>query len=93
MEIIGHTTYRELTAQQHDDFKSVFEKFFNDIKPVRLVEIGTAQGGAALAFNDIMKSLQYPYQFRSYDVNEYPWYSRLIDEGIDLRIELSLIHI
>jgi cephalosporin hydroxylase len=87
MTMTGCTSYRELTAQQHDNFKSVFEKFLPEIKPVRLVEIGTAGGGTTLAINDIMKTLGYSYEFRSYDIYEHPWYHRLPEEGIDLRIE------
>jgi hypothetical protein len=34
-----------------------------------------------------MKTLGYSYEFRSYDIYEHPWYHRLPEEGIDLRIE------
>ena len=87
MAITGCTSYRELSAQQHDNFKSVFERFLPEIRPARIIEIGTAGGGTTLAINDIMKTLGYPYEFRSYDIYEHPWYHRLPEEGVDLRIE------
>lgn len=87
MAITGCTSYRDLSAQQHDNFKSVFERFLPEIRPARIIEIGTAGGGTTLAINDIMKTLGYSYEFRSYDIYEHPWYHRLPEEGIDLRIE------
>jgi hypothetical protein len=92
MAITGCTSYRELSAQQHDNFKSVFEKFLPEIRPARIIEIGTAGGGTTLAINDIMKTLGYDYQFRSYDIYEHPWYHRLPEEGVDLRIENLFDH-
>lgn len=92
MSIIGCTSYRDLSAQQHDNFKSVFEKFLPEIRPARIIEIGTAGGGTTLAINDIMKTLGYSYEFRSYDIYEHPWYHRLTEEGIDLRIENLFDH-
>ena len=86
-EITGHTEYKGLTSQQHENFYVVFEKFINDVKPERILEIGTAGGGTTLALTDIMSSLNMPNRIRSYEVNDSPYYEKLYSAGVDLRIE------
>jgi len=86
-DIIGATSYSGLTAMQVDNFKDVFEKFLKDIRPARILEIGTSSGGLTMALNDIMMSLEIPYDIRTYDVNDQLWFWRLENDGIDVRIE------
>lgn len=90
--IIGATSYADLSAQQVDHFKSVFEKFITEIEPVRILEIGTAGGGLTLALNDIMNTLNIPFTIRTYDVYDQSWYWRLEVEGIEVRIENIFNH-
>lgn len=86
-EIKGHCVYTDYAAQQVDDFYPVFETFLNTIKPVRILEIGTAQGGFISAVADIMKTIQ-PCQIRSYDIYEQHWYKDIAKgRGVDIRIE------
>ena len=42
MAITGCTSYEGLSVQQHDDVFDVFKQFLLDIKPARILEIGTA---------------------------------------------------
>lgn len=86
-EIRGLCVYTHYAAQQVDDFYPVFEKFLNEIKPVRILEIGTAQGGFLTAIADIMKDVG-PCNIRSYDIYEQHWYKDIMDRtGVDIRIE------
>lgn len=91
-EITGHMGYKGLTAMQHRSFYTVFDKFLSDIKPERILEIGTAGGGTTLALNDIMVRLNLPNRVRSYEVNNNPDYEKLYSAGIDLRIENIFNH-
>jgi cephalosporin hydroxylase len=91
-EITGHTEYKNLTSQQHKNFYGVFEKFISDVKPERILEIGTAGGGTTLALNDIMLSMNKTNRIRSYEVNDSPYYKKLYSAGIDLRIENIFNH-
>jgi hypothetical protein len=86
-EMTGYIVYKDLVAMQHDNFYSVFEKFLREIKPDRILEIGTAGGGTILALNDIMLSLNKPCEIRTYDISGRSVYSKIIETGIDLRIE------
>lgn len=91
-EITGHIGYKDLTAMQHPNFYSVFERFLTNIKPERILEIGTAGGGTTLAINDIMLGLNLPNRIRSYEVNDSSYYNQLYSAGIDLRIENIFNH-
>ena len=55
--VLGHTTYNGYTAQQHNDFFNVFKKFLTEIKPARVLEIGTAGGGFILAIREILNEI------------------------------------
>ena len=86
-EIRGLCIYKDYAAQQVDNFYTVFEKFLNEIKPVRIIEIGTAQGGFITAVADIMKDVG-RCQIRSYDIYEQHWYVDIAkSRNIDIRIE------
>lgn len=87
VEMTGYITYKGLTAMQHENFYAVFEKFISEIKPERILEIGTAGGGTTLALRDIALSLDLSIDIRTYDVAHRCTYERLIDFGIDSRVE------
>lgn len=48
-----HSSVFGMDAQQHHDAYEVFYKFILDIKPHRILEIGTARGG----FTQFLKKL------------------------------------
>lgn len=91
-EVKGCTEYKGFTASQHPNFVEVFEKFLTEVKPKRILEIGTSQGGTTLALNDIMKSMSYDYEFRSYDIYDIPWYDVFRSKGVDIRVENLFNH-
>lgn len=85
-EIRGMTEYKKLTAQQHENFFDVFKKFIREVRPDRILEIGTASGGTTMALNDIMNGIGKPNSVRGYEVNEHSWYNILTEAGIDIRV-------
>jgi hypothetical protein len=74
-----------LISQQHRNFIPVFEKFFSQVKPANIVEVGTGQGGTALALNNVLKNLNYPYTYVTYDVINLGQFQQLRDDGIVVR--------
>jgi hypothetical protein len=75
-----------LISQQHRNFIPVFEKFFAQIKPANIVEIGTGQGGTSMALNNVLKDLNYQYSYTTYDVSNLGQYQQLRDNGINVRV-------
>jgi len=75
-----------LISQQHRNFIPVFEKFFAQVKPATIVEIGTGQGGTAMSLNNILKALNYPFTYFSYDVHLLGQYAQLSEAGITMRV-------
>ena len=75
------------TAQQFHGAFEVFYNFLREIKPKRILEIGTALGG----FTDFLKiacdELKLETKILSYDISERPWYKDMIQSGIDVRVE------
>jgi cephalosporin hydroxylase len=75
-----------MIGQQHRNFLSVFEKFFSQVKPTNIVEIGTGHGGAAMAlYNDVLKKLNYQFSYTTYDIINLGQYQQLRDSGINVR--------
>lgn len=88
MAITGCTSYEGLSVQQHDDVFDVFKQFLLDIKPARILEIGTAGGGLTLFFRDILPNTP----ILTFEVYDQPWYDRLRENNIDVRIENIFNH-
>lgn len=86
-EMTGYLVYKGLTAMQHDNFYSVFEKFLAEVRPERILEIGTAGGGLTFALRDITKSLGISCDIRTYDISYRTDYETLKDYGIDSKVE------
>lgn len=84
--ITGYTVYKGLTAQQHEDFLVPFEKFFREIQPQQILEIGIAGGGTSHAIHDIMSSLGRLFTYRAYELHDQPCYVQLRNLGIDVRL-------
>jgi cephalosporin hydroxylase len=60
-EVLGHTQYKGYTAQQHYDAFDVFKPFISEIKPKRILEIGTAGGGFTLFLRDTLDEIGLTY--------------------------------
>lgn len=86
MAITGHTAYKGLTAQQHDNFIMPFQKLLPLIKPRQILEIGVAGGGTTHAIYDIMSGIGDPFVYRAYEVYDQPYYDQIRSLGVDLRL-------
>ena len=53
----GHTEYKGYTAQQVDNFYPTIRKFLEEVRPSRVLEIGTAGGGFILAVREILNEI------------------------------------
>jgi cephalosporin hydroxylase len=81
------SAFRGHTAQQSHNVYQVFYDFISEVKPVRILEIGTALGGFTEFLNIITNELGLNTKILSYDISERPWYNQMIEKGIDVRVE------
>jgi hypothetical protein len=75
------------SAQQFHDTYEVFYNFISEVKPKRILEIGTALGGFTTFLKICCEELNLDTNIRSYDVHSHPWYNDIINRGVDIRIE------
>jgi uncharacterized UPF0146 family protein len=74
-------------AQQHHDAFQVFYNFIKEVKPKRILEIGTALGGFTTFLKKAIDELNLDTEIMSFDIYERPWYKDMIDLGIDVIVE------
>jgi cephalosporin hydroxylase len=92
-KVTGHTSYKGLTAQQHNDVFDVFKNFLSEIKPKRILEIGTAGGGFTLFLRDTLNELGLEdTPIKSFDVHECPWYDDIRKQNVEINIENIFDH-
>lgn len=85
--ITGSTSYKGFSAQQHENAFSVFENFLAEIRPARILEIGTAGGGFTLFLRHTLNSLGLESSvIKSLDVHEVNWYDTIRKENIEIKI-------
>jgi cephalosporin hydroxylase len=91
--VLGHTTYNGYTAQQHNDFVIVFKKFLTEIKPSRVLEIGTAGGGFILAIREILNEIGLSnIPIKSFEVINQTFYDELRSKNIEIIIDNIFDH-
>ena len=91
--IKGHTEYKGYTAQQVDNFYPTLRKFLEEVRPARVLEIGTAGGGFILAVREILNELGLSnVPVRTFDVIESPYYEKLRTHNIEINIENIFDH-
>lgn len=81
------SAFKGCTAQQSHNAYEVFYDFIKEIKPKRILEIGTALGGFTEFLKMVIDDLELDTKILSYDISERPWYNQLKDKGIDVRVE------
>lgn len=74
-------------AQQSHSVYPVFYEFIKNVKPKRILEIGTALGGFTRFLKICCDDLTIDTKIRSYDIYARNGYDDLIKMGIDVRIE------
>src|SRR6266571_3305718 len=92
MNVTGYTTYKGLIAQQHISAFGIFLDFLTEIKPKRILEIGTGGGGFILFLRDVLDSISLENSIvRTYDVVDDICDQVLRENRIDVRVE-NLFH-
>jgi len=81
------SAFRGHTAQQSHNAYQVFYDFISEVKPKRILEIGTALGGFTEFLKIISDELNLNINILSYDITARPWYNQIIEKGIDVRVE------
>jgi predicted rRNA methylase YqxC with S4 and FtsJ domains len=90
--ITGYFVYKGLTIMQHKDVATQFEKLILDIKPKRILEIGTSSGGLTLLLRDLLDNKGFEnVELRTYDIND-PQYLYQHDKNIDIRVKNLFNH-
>lgn len=79
-------------AQQNHSVYEIFYDFLNEIKPSRILEIGTALGGFTRFLKSVSDECNLNIEIRSYDVIDLAWYQEIRDSGVDLRNENIFIN-
>jgi cephalosporin hydroxylase len=75
------------TAQQSHNAYQIFYDFLSEIRPSRILEIGTALGGFTEFLKISVDNLKLNTHILSYDIYERPWYNEMVKKGIDVRVE------
>lgn len=75
------------SAQQHHDVYKVFYEFIKEIKPKRILEIGTALGGFTMFLKTVIDELRLDTKIMTFDISARPWYSDMVKRGIDVRVQ------
>jgi len=81
------SAYDGHTCQQNHHCFEAFFNLLNEVRPARILEIGTSLGGLTVYLKEMCNELGLSTEIRTYDVVEYPWYNDIKDMGIDLRLE------
>jgi cephalosporin hydroxylase len=81
------SAFRGHTAQQSHNVYQIFYDFILEVKPNRILEIGTALGGFTEFLKIITDELNLDTKILSYDISERQWYHQMIEKGIDVRVE------
>jgi len=81
------SAFRGHTAQQSHNAYQVFYDLISEVKPKRILEIGTALGGFTEFLKILSDELNLNINILSYDISERPWYNQMVEKGIDVRVE------
>jgi cephalosporin hydroxylase len=83
----GLSSFMGMAAQQTHEVYEVFYNFLNEVKPVRILEIGTALGGFTQFLKWVSDEINHPIDILSYDIYGRGWYEDMIKSDIDVRVE------
>jgi cephalosporin hydroxylase len=75
------------SAQQFHDVYQVFYDFIKEVKPKRILEIGTALGGFTIFLKTVTDELNLNTNILTFDITARPWYDDMRKKGIDVRVE------
>lgn len=83
----GFCSFDGETAMQHYNAFYYLWDLIEDMRPNKLIEIGTAAGGLTRFLKCISDELNLNAKVISYDVNDNPARNKLLDIGVDYRQE------
>jgi cephalosporin hydroxylase len=87
-DLTGFIDYRGYAAMQHAAAIDVFRRFIARVRPKRIVEIGTAQGGFTLALRHLLDEAGLSAAVvKSFDINRCPWFETLEQSNLELITE------
>lgn len=81
------SAYMNFTCQQNPHVFEVFYEFLNEVRPKRILEIGTSLGGFTQYLHHISEELGVNLELRSYDIYDRYEYQIMREKGIDVRVE------
>jgi len=81
------STYKGWGAQQNYNTFEVFYNFMKEVKPKRILEIGTSIGGFTQFLQYSLNELNLNSKILSLDIHRLKWYDEIINMGVDVRIE------
>lgn len=84
--LTGCCIYKDTMAMQHKDAFNVFKKLLNEVRPARIVEVGTSHGGLTLYLRDALNEIGLQDSpIKTFDVIKFDSHVTLQKtEGIDL---------
>jgi len=92
MNITGFFVYRNLTTMQHPSIEEKFTKLLTELKPVKVLEIGTSSGGLTLLLRDILDNNGLETtRLISYDINDPVYLRNYINEGSNIELNIENI--
>jgi len=92
MNIIGFFNYKGLTIMQHIDVDKHFKKLLTQIKPKKILEIGTSSGGLTLMIRDILDEIGLTNTtIQTYDINTPQHHLEHIENGVNINVNVRSI--
>ena len=83
--IRGHFTYSNLSISQHPDIQEKFDKLIENIKPKRILEIGTADGGLTIMLRHLLNKHNLTSStIKTYDIIEQYNLKKKNEYGIEI---------
>jgi cephalosporin hydroxylase len=73
--------YKNLCLQQKPEVKEIFPVLFNQLKPLRVIEIGTGHGGLSMFIRDILPPSS---DFYSFDIADLSYHNSLRENNIKM---------
>jgi cephalosporin hydroxylase len=81
------SAYNGWPAQQHYNVFRTFYSVLENVKPLQILEIGTALGGFTQFLDFACKDLSIDCSILSYDIAEQPWYNNIQNNKLTIKIE------
>ena len=92
MELTGFFNYKGLTIMQHKSIGDKFDKLIKEIKPERIIEIGTSYGGLTLLLRDLLDTNDLSKsRLITYDINTPEGLKNYINKGVKIELHVENI--